>query len=833
MYQSITYNDLDSEEDLRTKIVYNWLLDKGINEKEISLEKTFTILLGKGKKTISGRSDILVRKSNGINLFVIEVKKVEHKLNEDDKRQAISYATALDGGIAPFTILTNGKESRIYDSVTKELISNKSIPINHPYIINGFKPSGDFLSARIEALEYLISLSKENLITFCKGQVSFRMRKLKSTDIHSERKYIPQLYIDRKNESKKLKKHLFENGNDLVLVTSPPQNGKTCFLCNTVENYLNENIACLFYPANELRGGLLNTIKEDFNWIQNSDDSPLHIINRLERILRDTNQKLLLFIDGWNELNQDIALQLNEECCRLENRNIKIILSCTSFSVRRLLFDNNSNPEYISDRTGIDKKRADILYVRKLNSDKGAHVQLDDFDSGSLHWKARKIYEAEYNTKIPVDDLLRNPFYLRLFAEIYTNRQDVVQVDNSVLIKKSIISKAIRAGIKEIEALSVLGNLASYAFENGAPIDISQLNKLPGNIDTEKYEDAGLLIFGNPKMDTYEINFYYTIDRNYMISIIHRKWHNLFSIKKSMTDINAELEKCCKNECSLEALKWFLSCPEYIENLKYLYDNHIDKLQYPNVISIIKYSIIQNAELIELDWLRLHISELKPEIIQAFVKNYLSYDIEESEEFIHWFITLIKIDKSLADDKEESETYSLFYDYYGEELKQLAYEGDLAKLERLLQDSLITAIKNNDNVYLNIFDIYSNIFLKGFVEFLISIKNELSKELVLEMQSSLAAVYDEYREQYYGGWCPGAFQGDDDIGDEFFVRSLSELRPCLEGLLYLSSVGENNDLRCCTQRLYENLMYYADCSIDEVQRASAFGDPNQLKLPFE
>ncbi len=835
MFQNITYNDLYSEEDLRTKIVYNWLIDKGISDKEIFLETTFTINLGKGKKTISGRSDFLVRKSDGTNLLIIEVKKVDHKLNEDDKRQAISYAKTVDGGIAPFTILTNGKETQVFDSVTEKLISNKSIPTNHPYISNGFKPSGDLLTARFEALEYLISLSKENLIAFCNGQVYDRMRLLKSTDIYSGKKYIPQLYIDRKKESNKLKEQLFEKGKNLVLLTSPPQFGKTCFTCNAVENYLKDNVACLFYPAIVLRYGLLNTIKEDFNWLQNSNDTALHIINRLHRILEDTDQKLLLFIDGWNELDENIALQLNEECSRLENRNIKIILSCTSFSVRRLLFDNNSNPEYISDITGINKSRADILYNRRLNSVKGAHVQLDDFESDTLMEKAKSIYEAEYNTKIPTDKLLRNPFYLRLFAELYPNRKDIKHVDNSVLINKSITSKAKRAGIDEVEVLSVLGNLALSAFEYGVPIDITTLNNIPRKIDFEKYEDAGLLTFGKPSKDIYEIDFYYTIDRNYMISIGQRKWHKLFSIKNSKSEINSELEKCNESECSLEALKWFLSCPEFTKNLKYLYENHIDEIGFTNVKAILEYSVIQNSELIDINWFRKVLNDQKPEIILAFLKKCFESNLKNSEEYEHWFITLIKIDEKLITDIRESYTYSLLQSNYGEELRYLAEDDGLFDLEEFLQDSLVSAITNSDEIYLKISNMYSDIFLKNFVEFLFSIRNKLNKEMVINLQGALASVMYEYNEMYYGSICPGIFNKDDleDGYTEFYINQMDELQVFIKGLLYFSSLAENSHLEQCILGLYEDLMNYAGYSNKENQEKCVSNDPNQLKLPFD
>lgn len=175
-----------SEDDIRTKIVYQWLKDCRLNDTDIHIEYSINIRLGKGIKTIHSRTDILVKKSQDMNLLIIEVKRPDHCLNDEDKLQGLSNARALvQGGIAPFTILTNGKDTAIYDSITGNRIEGATVPRNHPYVQNGFRASGDALQARAEALEYLISLSPDNLLSFCKAQVEHRIGLLKSNDLFS------------------------------------------------------------------------------------------------------------------------------------------------------------------------------------------------------------------------------------------------------------------------------------------------------------------------------------------------------------------------------------------------------------------------------------------------------------------------------------------------------------------------------------------------------------------------------------------------------------------------------------------------------------------------
>lgn len=137
-----------SEEDLKAKVVLPWLSDHGFTSDMISLEKSFRVRLGRGVFRVDGgrllstetheqalaacaqpRVDVLVRASDGRNLMVIEVKAPEHDLTSDDRNQAISYARVLEGNIAPFAVLTNGRETQVYDVLTAQPIRGEA---THP-----------------------------------------------------------------------------------------------------------------------------------------------------------------------------------------------------------------------------------------------------------------------------------------------------------------------------------------------------------------------------------------------------------------------------------------------------------------------------------------------------------------------------------------------------------------------------------------------------------------------------------------------------------------------------------------------------------------------------
>ena len=309
--------NLLSEEDIRTKIVTTWLADHGFGATDILIEKSFELRLGRGVLRVGDdkqtnlsrpRADILVRNCDGRNLLIVEVKAPNQKLDENTREQGISYARLLrEGGIAPFVVLTNGVESKIFDSISGEQIDGQLIPLNHPYVKNGFRVTASDLDLRAKAIEALISLSPDNLIEFCHTQVSHRMQRLRSDEPNSGKKYIPALYVEREDANKYFDKLLNQEKRKVVLLIGPPQVGKTNFVCHTVEKLLSQGIPCLFYPAIDVNQGLLEEISEDFEWTFGDNSSVPILISKLDYILNKTSQKIIIFIDGWNETSQQLA----------------------------------------------------------------------------------------------------------------------------------------------------------------------------------------------------------------------------------------------------------------------------------------------------------------------------------------------------------------------------------------------------------------------------------------------------------------------------------------------------------------------------------------------
>src|SRR5437899_3129205 len=121
--------DVDSEEDLRLAVV-KYFHELGFGLDEIKTETRFTIQLGHNtlvvggqgtshRDQVTGRSDILLAR-HGKPLAIVETKAPGHALNEKDALQALSYARLLRE-MAPYAIVTNGKDTHVYDTFASTL----------------------------------------------------------------------------------------------------------------------------------------------------------------------------------------------------------------------------------------------------------------------------------------------------------------------------------------------------------------------------------------------------------------------------------------------------------------------------------------------------------------------------------------------------------------------------------------------------------------------------------------------------------------------------------------------------------------------------------------
>tara|TARA_R110002167_G_scaffold319755_1_gene525549 strand:+ start:4460 stop:7465 length:3006 start_codon:yes stop_codon:yes gene_type:complete len=523
---------LNSEEDITGKLLLPYLNDLGLELSEISLEDSFKIRLGKSLHK-TGRSDILCKKYEK-NLFVIEVKNKSVKIEQNDIDQGISYARLLDQ-IAPFTIITNGNITRIFDTVSKKELTGCSISQNSSFWKNGYTLSNqDEIRIRIEALSKFVSLSPENLNAFCEIQVNNRMGTIIGSANSPHAKFVKELHV----QNKKLK-HSFEqfnnSENSVFGLVGDAGVGKSNAICSLSLQSIGDNFV-FFYNGTLLDKSPIELLAQDLNIVFSGKTESETVLKKLNDLGSFSNKNILIFIDGVDEcVYFDITPELSEMALAIRNlEKIKICFSCKSTFYSELLEIKGTKTHLYEELI----KHHDI--IPSLNGNPG--FLLSDFSKDEMN-DIIPIYRKVFGFKGEISDFLlkelQNGFFLRIFSEVYSNKSVPEKLDDKDLIKKYLnqsLGKTELGVESGLRILSKIGKVFSdYRFTEleifkGEGIageslydklNLSLEEKLPRDLF-----DRNLLIQSNNK-ETFNISFYYSKIRDYIICYHTHKLHRL------------------------------------------------------------------------------------------------------------------------------------------------------------------------------------------------------------------------------------------------------------------------------------------------------------------
>lgn len=572
-----------NEEEIRGNLLLPFLNDLGFNPSEISLEKSFSIRLGKSKRIVNGRSDILCKR-NGENLFVIELKNDSIQITQEDIDQGISYARLLEGNIAPFTILCNGKITKIFDSISKKELTGTKIN-QSSYWKNGCTLSTDIdIRLRYEALKKFISFSEENLKQFCKIQVYNRMGSIIGNIDSPYSKFVKHLHVQRKTLLQTFNKFIDSDKSVFGIVGSAGV-GKTNAICSLALQNLDDKFV-FFYNAALINKSPLELITQDLNLTFSSKSESDIILKKLDEISKLLNKKLLIFIDAIDEsIAPDINLELSEIALSLRNMdNVKICISCKSNIWENILKPNNT-PTYLFEE--LNKTHSSN---NNINGNPG--FLLEDFSSEELK-SIIPLYKDVFGFKGQVSESLekelRNGFFLRIFSEVYSQKEIPQTINDKELIKKYLnqsLAKTNLGANKSLRILSKIGKVlitykysSSNAFKKEGIEIINLLDQLNFSIDETISEDLfsrNILIRSN-KEDSYNVSFYYSKIRDYVIC-----YHTYKVDKLSNQEFYNLLETFYQNHIGQSAISF------YIENASYSHKDTLVKFKKDKALSYVE-----------------------------------------------------------------------------------------------------------------------------------------------------------------------------------------------------------------------------------------------------
>jgi len=368
----------------------------------------------KAKNAAYGRIDLLVKASDGSPLFLVEVKKPDIDI-ETGKDQAISYARLL---LAPFAIITNGKETKLYDPFLQDA-PELSKATDSRYFKNGMKIAVDG-DLRYEASQIFLGYSSENFANFCKFQVQHQMTFLKGDKNEKERKYIPDLFL-APNGLEDQFHHFMEGDKKVLVIDGESGSGKTNAICYLAEA-MADSYPCLFYSGTLLGRDIREAIMSDFNHNFSHEKTFVGLIKRLTTILEQQKRKMVILIDAVDEYrgNEIFLTDLFNEL--KENDCIKLCISVKTTRMNDFLYANGI-PTLATSKEKFTCQRLEDAQLDLLLSNYGKFFSTSGEVSGELKEQCKQ------------------PFYLRILHEVYANGALPKNVAPQLLIERFLEQK--------------------------------------------------------------------------------------------------------------------------------------------------------------------------------------------------------------------------------------------------------------------------------------------------------------------------------------------------------------------------------------------------------
>ncbi len=569
-------NIVFNEEKIKVDVIVPMLNDMGIDRSQIEYETNFRIRLGTNEgieiphfsKTKGGRSDILCRAGEQ-NYFIVEVKSEKVELTQDDEDQGISYARLVHP-IAPYVIITNGKNTKIVHSITKEEVKGRLS--NGKTVFNGlnFEVSlSEAIESRYEALKYFVGYSRPNIVLFSHNHLETRMAPVKGSLSEIGKKYIPELcHVDTD-----LITHFedFLRSDKLVFpIIGESGVGKTNAICSIADQCVHNHIV-LFFCGSALYDGLSSAIASDFNWIFSEFLQIQQVIRKTVALLPD-DSFLLLLVDAVDEIDSKVFLpefdDLLQKISMVSNR-VKVCVTCKNTQWPSFL-KYMGNPTFISSQiytSMLDKSKSDVS-AREGSFLEG--VSLDRFSDTT----AREVierYREVFNFRGDVStDLLREcrlGIMLRIVAEVYENRELPRSISDDELFRKYLEKKFEKfEKLDPAEARGTLTAVAKVLFnpvgegneyyhrthikedDLKAEIGLRPSDKLPSELFShsllERHEDEKGVSY---------VGFYYNKIRDYIIAI------QLFSLPNLReNEFRQILDQLFSSAAGQSALGWYL-----------------------------------------------------------------------------------------------------------------------------------------------------------------------------------------------------------------------------------------------------------------------------------
>lgn len=581
-------NVLINEEEIRGKLLLPFLKDLGFDGNEISLERSFTIRLGKTEKTIRGRSDILCKRF-GKNLFIIELKKDSITITDQDIDQGISYARLLPGNIAPFTIISNGRTTKIFDTISRLELTGKKISEQSLFWRNDCALSADEdLNIRYLALKNFISYSDENLKQFCLDQVKGRMGTIIGSFKDPSVKYSNELHHKRLKLQVEFM-NFVKSDKSVFGISGPAGVGKTSTMCSLALQNVESHFV-FFFNGSLMRTSPLELISQDLNGVFSNKVESGTVLKKLDEIGSYLKKNVIIFIDAIDEsVDPNLNLELSDLAFAIRQfKNIKLCISCKSNIWKTFLYQGDTQTHLYEE---LKKSHTSNPLL-----DNCPGFLLEDFNQTEID-EILPVYKKAFDFRgaisLELQKALKNGFFLRIFSEVYSGRQIPSIINDKDLIQKYLKQSIEKTNLEYRYAMGILGQigkiLVNYKFsfleehqDEGLDVEklYDQMNfNFSENLPEELFS-RNILLKSNSNA-SYNVTFYYSKIRDYIIC-----YHSYKLDKLKNEEFYNVLNEIYQNYIGQSAIKFYIenATLEHQETLvKYKNDKALEYVKGYNI----------------------------------------------------------------------------------------------------------------------------------------------------------------------------------------------------------------------------------------------------------
>ncbi|EOQ05752.1 type I restriction enzyme HsdR N-terminal domain-containing protein [Bacillus pseudomycoides] len=439
-------NKYMNEEQVKNTVIVPYFEKMGFLTDKIEFETHFKINIPRQGELYIGKeitkhvySDILYKALvNGKlrNVILVEVKRGNHPINEKDIEQAINYARLLDE-IAPYSVVTNGKTTRIFDTITKDELTNTDLSKSN-FIVSGcnLTISEDI---REVALRAFVGLDRKNLLHFCQLQSERNFKDIKSEKI-SNKSIIDEVHCNRTKYMDEFKNFL-KSRSKIYAIIGTSGFGKTNYLYSLWNQY-KDRFPMVFYNAGLLNQRVITSIQEDFHFLLNQEYSMTELVRRFDDITKNNgDQRFFIVIDGLDEHPNPVELrnELNDLVKKIQDSNIYLITSCKTTDET-----NDIWRSFTHFKGSLNSFGENIYSSRNLSFLNKIGVYVDKMDEQELKclWgRYKKAYGIKGDLNSESRELAKEPFLMRMLAEVYQEQEVSSEITETELYQKWLRQK--------------------------------------------------------------------------------------------------------------------------------------------------------------------------------------------------------------------------------------------------------------------------------------------------------------------------------------------------------------------------------------------------------